>query len=136
MADGPTEPAVAAELKSASEAGPSPTPLQELWAAAKAQGHPEIWGVTLADPDSHVPSQIVFQKYLNANDGDVAKAKDQLVKTLAWRAETKPQAFLNKTFNRGKFEGLGYVASYSSSSGEAADDPELKEVFTGTSTVA
>ena len=44
-------------------------------------GHSEIWGVRLSSPETHVPTQIVLQKYLNANDGDVAKAADQLQKT-------------------------------------------------------
>ena len=39
-------------------------------------GHSEIWGVRLSSPETHVPTQIVLQKYLNANDGDVAKAAD------------------------------------------------------------
>ncbi|ORY68590.1 CRAL-TRIO domain-containing protein [Pseudomassariella vexata] len=103
------------------------TPLQELWSIAKANGHPEIWGVTLADPDSDIPSQIVFQKYLNANDGEITKAKDQLVKTLEWRAKVKPLELLTKTFSKAKFEGLGYVNSYTNKSVEG---PEDKEVFT------
>ncbi|KAF3006273.1 Non-classical phosphatidylinositol transfer protein (PITP) [Neopestalotiopsis sp. 37M] len=100
------------------------TPLQQLWATAKTNGHPEIWGVTLADPDTHVPSQIVFQKFLNANDGDVAKAKDQLTKTLEWRAKEKPLDSLTKKFSKEKFDGLGYVTSY------GGETPETKEVFT------
>lgn len=100
-------------------------PLQQLFAAAKAVGHPEIWGVTLADPDTDVPSQIVFQKYLNANDGDVAKAKDQLTKTLEWRASTKPLELLTKAFPKAKYDGLGYVTIY----GDVAH-AESKEVFT------
>ncbi|ETS76630.1 Phosphatidylinositol transfer protein SFH5 [Pestalotiopsis fici W106-1] len=100
------------------------TPLQQLWATAKTNGHPEIWGVTLADPDTHVPSQIVFQKFLNANDGDLTKAKDQLTKTLEWRAKSKPLDSLTKKFSKEKFEGLGYVTSY------GGETPETKEVFT------
>ncbi|KAK6064471.1 phosphatidylinositol transfer protein sfh5 [Seiridium cupressi] len=100
------------------------TPLQELWATAKANSHPEIWGVTLADPDTHVPSQIVLQKYLNANDGDLTKAKDQLTKTLEWRARLKPLDSLTKKFSKEKFDGLGYVTSY------GGETPETKEVFT------
>ncbi|KAI1859548.1 uncharacterized protein JN550_012066 [Neoarthrinium moseri] len=100
------------------------TPLSDLWTAAEASGHPEIWGVTLQDPTAHVPSQIVFQKFLNANDGDFAKAKEQLIKTLEWRAKWKPLDLLNKKFSKEKFDGLGYVTSYGESS------PDSKEVFT------
>ncbi|RYP45303.1 hypothetical protein DL768_008343 [Monosporascus sp. mg162] len=105
------------------------TPLQELWAVAKAHSHPEIWGVMLEDPATHVPSQIVFQKYLNANDGDVVKARDQLTKTLDWRAKTKPLDLIKQSFSKAKFGGLGYVTSYGSGRSKEAE-PESKEVFT------
>lgn len=104
-------------------------PLQHLWALAKGHGHPEIWGVTLADPDVHVPSQIIFQKYLNANDADLAKAKDQLTKTLDWRAKMKPLELLKEQFSKEKFEGLGYANRYQAE-GAGPDQPELTEVFT------
>lgn len=109
---------------------PKITPIQALWAAAQENEHPEIWGVTLADPDTHVPSQIVFQKYLNANDGHLDKAKDQLLKTLQWRAKTKPLELLKQEFDSAKFSSLGYVTSYTV--GETYDPavPESKEVFT------
>lgn len=98
--------------------------LQQLSTAARKTGHPEIWGVTLGDPDTHVPSQIVYQKFLNANDGDYDKALEQLTKTLEWRAEHKPLDSLKKAFAKDKFDGLGYVTSY------GGDTPETKEVFT------
>ena len=119
------DPSAPAEPSTAPDA--SKTPIQQLWVAAQANGHPEIWGVTLADPETHVPTQIVLQKYLNANDGDVTKATDQLTKTLAWRSETKPLDLLTKAFNRAKFEGLGFVTEYG---GPAGGDPESREVFT------
>ncbi|KAK4161880.1 CRAL-TRIO domain-containing protein [Cladorrhinum sp. PSN259] len=103
------------------------SPLAQLWKAAQNHGHPEIWGVPLGDPETHIPSQVVFQKYLNANDGDLAKAKDQLIKTLEWRAKTKPTELAFKNFNKVKFEGLGYVTSYTA---EEESEPEHKEVFT------
>ncbi|EXJ86508.1 phosphatidylinositol transfer protein SFH5 [Capronia epimyces CBS 606.96] len=103
------------------------TPIEQLWTFAQAHGHPEIWGVTLADPAGHVPTQIVLQKYLNANDADLAKAKEQLGKTLDWRAKIKPLDLLGKKFNRNKFQGLGYVTVYGALD---APDPEAKEVIT------
>ncbi|KIV85511.1 hypothetical protein PV11_01201 [Exophiala sideris] len=102
------------------------TPIQELWASAKANGHPEVWGVTLADPDTHIPTQIVLQKYLNANEGDLTRAKDQLIKTLEWRAKKNPVELLKKKYNRNKFQGLGYVTTY----GADSTDVEGREVFT------
>ncbi|KAL2130924.1 hypothetical protein VTI74DRAFT_5749 [Chaetomium olivicolor] len=104
-----------------------PTPIAQLWSLAKANGHPEVWGVTLADPESHVPTRIVLQKYLNANDGDLAKAKDQLTKTLEWRAKTKPLELAKKVFSKAKFDGLGYVTKYTQ---EGSAEPEGTEVFT------
>ncbi|CAK7226540.1 Non-classical phosphatidylinositol transfer protein (PITP) [Sporothrix curviconia] len=113
------------------EEKPAVTPIQALYAAAKEHGHHEIWGVTLADPATDVPSQIVFQKYLNANDGDLDKAKDQLLKTLEWRQKTKPLELLKRAYNRDKFGGLGYVTSYTAEEGTYdASAPETKEVFT------
>ncbi|KAK3314355.1 CRAL-TRIO domain-containing protein [Apodospora peruviana] len=123
----PSEPTAAAVSKE-EETTEEPSPLAELWAAAKAANHPEIWGVVLSDPESHVPSQIVLQKYLNANDGDLTKAKDQLTKTLEWRAKTKPLELVKKHFSKTKFEGLGFVTTYLN--GPESTDPENKEVFT------
>ena len=116
----------------AAPAEPEVTPIQALYAAANEHGHPEIWGVTLADPDTDVPSQIVFQKYLNANDGSLAKAKEQLLKTLQWRADTKPLELIEQEYTREKFDGLGYVTTYYNDTAAAykSDEPETKEVFT------
>ncbi|KAI0204406.1 CRAL-TRIO domain-containing protein [Astrocystis sublimbata] len=105
----------------------SKTPLQNLWACAKAHDHKEIWGVTLADPSSHIPSQIIFQKYLNANDGDLVRAKDQLTKTLDWRKETQPLELVKKTYSKDKFGGLGYVTVHAEE-GDSKEKP--REIFT------
>lgn len=102
-------------------------PLQELWATAEAHEHPEIWGVTLADPSTHVPSQIVLQKYLNANDGDIANARDQLTKTLDWRKRMRPLELIQQSFSKEKFGGLGYVTVHSTEGGE---EDTAKEIFT------
>lgn len=110
----------------AAESKEATTPLQALWAETQSHAHHEIWGVTLSDPASHVPSQIILQKYLNANDGDLEKAKKQLKDTLDFRAKQTPIALLQKYFSKEKFAGLGYVTSYG---GENAT-PDTKEVFT------
>lgn len=105
------------------------TDLARLWKTAQSTGHPEIWGVTLADPATHVPSQIVLQKYLNANDGNFEKAKTQLINTLEWRAQTKPLELMKKIFNKTKFDGLGFVTTHTTD-GAPATEPEGKEIFT------
>ncbi|OQU99664.1 CRAL/TRIO domain-containing protein [Cladophialophora immunda] len=104
------------------------TPIEELWALAKAHDHPEIWGVTLEDPATHIPTQVILQKYLNAYDGDLTKSKDTLTKTLDWRAKMKPVELVKKKFNRNKFAGLGYTTVYGDA--DPAADPESREVFT------
>ncbi|KAH8655187.1 CRAL-TRIO domain-containing protein [Xylariales sp. PMI_506] len=121
----PAEETAPSEKKPAAESTGSH--LSQLYAAAVAHGHPEVWGVTLADPETHVPSQIIFQKYLNANEGIFSKAKDQLIKTLDWRAQMKPLELLEKTFDKAKFDGVGYVTSYTD---DTVEGPESKEVFT------
>ncbi|KAK4178550.1 CRAL-TRIO domain-containing protein [Triangularia setosa] len=105
------------------------SPLTQLWEAAKAHGHPEIWGVPLADPANHIPSQIVFQKYLNANDGDLDKAKDQLIKTLDWRKKSDPLELVRRMYSKSKFGGLGFVTTYVID-GKEVDEPEEREIFT------
>ncbi|KAK3346423.1 CRAL-TRIO domain-containing protein [Lasiosphaeria hispida] len=127
-AEGVTDAPAGAE-KDKTPAAPELAPIAQLWKVAQENGHPEVWGVTLADPETHVPTQIVLQKYLNANDGDIAKAKDQLTKTLEWRAKTKPLELIKKAFTKAKFEGLGFVTVYAGE-GEASTEPESKEVFT------
>ncbi|KAJ8113879.1 hypothetical protein ONZ43_g5045 [Nemania bipapillata] len=124
------------QVKAQEETSKTPLPdepvvsLQELWAIAKAHEHPEIWGVTLADPSTHVPSQIVLQKYLNANDGDVAKARDQLTKTLDWRKKTQPLELIKQTFSKDKFGGLGYVTVYSADAKDGDEKDKPREIFT------
>lgn len=108
--------------------------MQEMAQLAKSMSnvHQEIWGVTLSDPETHVPTQIVLQKYLNANDGNLVKAKDQFTKTLEWRAKMKPLELLQRKFARSKFDGLGFVTTYEASDSEAKTSlaPEAVEVFT------
>lgn len=116
-----------AETKDAAAQAGEPTPIDTLWTAAKAAKHPEIWGVTLADPETHIPTRIILQKYLNANDGDLAKANDQLTKTLDWRHQTKPLELVQKLYSKAKFDGLGYVTQYRQ---EGSTEPEGNEVFT------
>jgi phosphatidylinositol transfer protein SFH5 len=68
-----------------------------------------------------------LQKFINAYDGDLTKAKDTLTKTLDWRAKTKPLDLLKKTFDQKKFGGLGYTTVYGDADGS---DPEKREVLT------
>lgn len=106
------------------------SPLAQLWDVAQAHSHPEIWGVTLADPETHVPTQIVLQKYLNANDGDFDNAKSQLIKTLDWRAKMQPLELLKKPFSKTKFGSLGFVTTYEVfATGSAGSESSSEEIF-------
>ena len=90
-------------------------------------GHNEMWGVTLSTTspiESHVPIQIVLQKFLNANEGDIVKAEDQFKAALKFRKERKPLELLEKAFNKSKFGDLGLVTVYK------VKDSDVPEVFT------
>lgn len=72
----------------------------------------EMWGVELTE-DSHVPTTIVLEKFLRANNKDVAKAKAQLVEALKWRKSMQPaQLLADFQFDPAKFGGVGYVTTY------------------------
>lgn len=93
------------------------TPLDEFGAKLpeilKEVDHDEMWGVKLVIPVStHVPTQIVLQKFLNANDGELPKAVDQFRGALKFRKEKKPLELVKKAFNAKKFADLGAVTVY------------------------
>lgn len=115
------------------------TPLDELDAKLPAileeVGHDEMWGVTLvpttpeasSSPSRHVPTAIVLQKFLNANDGDPAAAEAQLRGALEFRKKTRPLGLLrDKAFSAHKFADLGAVTVYPSTAGGGG----VPEVFT------
>lgn len=91
----------------------------------KDVGHDEMWGVKLISPaSSHVPTGIVIQKFLNANDGDLTKAIEQFSGALNFRKEKKPLDLVAKTFSANKFADLGAVTVYD------IKDSSVPEVFT------
>lgn len=111
------------------EVAPKKTPLDEFDAKLpeilKEIGHGEMWGVTLVTPaSSHVPTAIVLQKFLNANDGNLPQAIDQLKGALKFRKEKKPLELLAKKFSANKFADLGAVTVY------PVKDGAVPEVFT------
>src|SRR2546430_12081183 len=78
----PKDKVAAAPTKGAAAASPAPsTPLAKLFTELKAitkdADYKEMWGIELQD-DKHVPTTIVLQKFLRANNNDVGKAKTQL----------------------------------------------------------
>lgn len=111
------------------EAAPKKSAFEEFDAKVpdilKEIDHDEMWGVKLVTPAaSHIPTQIVVQKFLNANDGDLVKAVDQFKGALKFRKEKKPLELIKKTFNANKFAELGAVTVY------PAKDSSVPEVFT------
>lgn len=87
--------------------------------------HDEMWGVKLVTPaSSQISTQIVLQKFLNANDGDLTKAVEQFKGALKFRKEKKPLELVKKTFNASKFAELGAVTVY------PVKDSTVPEVFT------
>ncbi|KAK1641308.1 CRAL-TRIO domain-containing protein [Colletotrichum phormii] len=98
------------------------TPLSSLFEKLPAilaeAKHNEMWGVQLSD-DTHVPTTVVLQKFLRANEDDVSKAADQLQKALIWRRDTNPGKLLDEvTFDGKKFGDLGYVTTHKDAQGK------------------
>ncbi|KAK1987411.1 CRAL-TRIO domain-containing protein [Colletotrichum cereale] len=80
--------------------------------------HNEMWGVQLSD-STHVPTTVVLQKFLRANDDDVSKAAHQLQKALIWRRDTNPGKLLDDvSFDKKKFDELGYVTTHKDAQGK------------------
>lgn len=128
-ADGAAAAAPVPTKEADKEAAPKKTPLDEFDAKLpeilKEIGHDEMWGVTLVTPaSSHVPTAIVLQKFLNANDGNLPQAIDQLKGALKFRKEKKPLELLTKKFSANKFADLGAVTVY------PVKDSAAPEVFT------
>lgn len=88
--------------------------------------HPEMWGVTLQTETaaSHAPTANILIKFLRANDGDPARAEEQLVQALAWRREMDPLGLRDHgRFSARRFAGLGYQTAY-----DGPDGNEGREV--------
>lgn len=111
------------DIKSEAKAAEVETPLQLLFkefktirAAARYDDF-EVWGVKLVDDEKDIPTCIVLQKYLNANDGNVAKATGAIVDTLQWRKIMKPSKLVDELHSQTKFAGLGYVTVFKDNAG-------------------
>ncbi|KAL7961737.1 CRAL-TRIO domain-containing protein [Trichoderma compactum] len=97
------------------------TPLAEFTARLadiiKESAHSEMWGVELSSDASHAPTQVILQKFLRANNGDLAAAERQLAAALAWREEWQPTKLVSEAFNKDKFGGLGFVTNHKDEAG-------------------
>lgn len=74
----------------------------------KETGHHEVYGITLS-PTNAFYTKLILQKFLRANQGDLEKAKQQLRETLEWRKQFDPIKAACETFDRSRFDGLGYI---------------------------
>ncbi|KAL6691860.1 CRAL-TRIO domain-containing protein [Trichoderma pleuroticola] len=83
----------------------------------KESAHSEMWGVELSSEASHAPTQVVLQKFLRANNGDLASAEKQLAAALAWREKWQPTKLVSEAFNKDKFGGLGFVTNHKDEAG-------------------
>lgn len=79
----------------------------------------EMWGFSLQDSSTHVPTVNVLIKFLRANEGSVKLAEDQLTSALKWRKSMHPVALAETgRYDAGKFGGLGYLTNYRDASGK------------------
>jgi hypothetical protein len=83
--------------------------LSALPALITSAGHSEVYGITLDPTTSPFHTKLILQKFLRANANDLEKAKQQLLETLKWRKEFDPTKAVEESFEKERFEGLGYV---------------------------
>ena len=81
---------------------------KELPAILEEADYNEVFGVHLQE-DAPFHTKLILQKFLRANANDVPKAREQLLKTLKWRKEFQPLGTSQESFDKKRFEGLGYV---------------------------
>ena len=85
----------------------------------------EIYGVKLAKSDEF-HTKLILQKFLRANQNDLDKAKQQLLETLQWRQEFDPLKAAGESFDKNRFEGLGYVLEVEG----VPESPNEKDIVT------
>jgi hypothetical protein len=80
-----------------------------------AGGCDEMYGVHLKGVEESsttpppIPTLVILQKFLRANENDLARAKDQLTSALKWRSEYNPLQARDEVFDGEKFSSLGFV---------------------------
>ncbi|KNG49556.1 CRAL/TRIO domain-containing protein [Stemphylium lycopersici] len=70
--------------------------------------HNEVYGIELSKSNPF-HTKLILQKFLRANQNDLEKAKTQLLETLKWRKTFDPIKAASVTYEKSKFDGLGYV---------------------------
>ncbi|ATY61816.1 CRAL TRIO domain [Cordyceps militaris] len=78
----------------------------------------EMWGVELDGSSDNIPSQVVLQKFLRANNNDADAAEKQLASALEWRKKVQPAKLVDQHFDKSKFADLGYVTVHKDDAGK------------------
>jgi hypothetical protein len=68
----------------------------------------EVYGINLSK-SAPFHTKLILQKFLRANSNDLTKAKEQLLETLKWRNEFKPAEAAAASYEKSRFDGLGYI---------------------------
>ncbi|PNS15909.1 Phosphatidylinositol transfer protein SFH5 [Sphaceloma murrayae] len=109
----PTEPPATGEGTGLNKDSPLGQLASKLGELIESTGYNEIYGVELSSwqegTDLVIPQQVILQKFLRANAGDVAKATEQLKAALKWRKEFGAPKTKDEVFDKARFDGLGYV---------------------------
>lgn len=87
--------------------------------------HGEVYGIELSK-SKPFHTKLILQKFLRANQNDLEKAKSQLLDTLKWRKEFDPTKAAGETFEKSKFDGLGYVLEVEG----VPESPNKKDIVT------
>ncbi|KAI8936877.1 Non-classical phosphatidylinositol transfer protein (PITP) [Plenodomus lindquistii] len=77
-------------------------------ALVKEAEHNEVYGIELSKSNPFL-TKLILQKFLRANQNDLNGAKGQLLETLKWRKTFDPVKAAGESFERSKFDGLGYI---------------------------
>ncbi|KAF2852863.1 CRAL/TRIO domain-containing protein, partial [Plenodomus tracheiphilus IPT5] len=77
-------------------------------ALVKEAAYNEVYGIELSKSNPFL-TKLILQKFLRANQNDLDLARGQLLETLKWRKEFNPTKAAGESFERSKFEGLGYI---------------------------
>jgi hypothetical protein len=87
--------------------------------------HSEVYGIELTKSNPF-HTKLILQKFLRANQNDLEKAKQQLLETLKWRKEFDPTKAAGESFERKRFDGLGYVLEVEG----VPESPNKKDIVT------
>lgn len=114
------------------ETGPE-HPLTQFYAAlpdlTSEASHSEVYGIPLSH-ENPFHTKLILQKFLRANANDLGKAKEQLLKTLKWRKEYDPVGAAAATYDKDRFEGLGYIIEVEGVPGSDGARADGKDVIT------